>query len=55
MSSADHPRHFEPFDRSGGRLHRLKAPRWLNDPFECAAVCLDDVVEVLAGAMLRIA
>jgi hypothetical protein len=51
MPSASHPHDFEPFDRGGGCLHRLKAARWPNDPFECAVVCLDDVVEVLARAV----
>jgi hypothetical protein len=32
MSSSDHAHHFEPFDGSGGRLHRLKAPRWSKNP-----------------------
>ena len=55
MPAPDHPHHFEPFDRSGGRFHRLKASRWSQDSLECAVVCLDDVVKVLRGAMLRIA
>jgi hypothetical protein len=54
MASADHPHHLKALDRSGPRLHCLKASSRADDPLKCSVVCLDDVVEVLAGAMLRI-
>jgi hypothetical protein len=55
MASADHPHHLKALDRSGCRLHCPKASGGADNPLECSMVCLDDVVEVLAGAMLRIA
>jgi hypothetical protein len=54
MTSADHAHDFETLDRSGRRLHGLKASRGSNDSFESAVVGLDDVVEILARAMLRV-
>ena len=54
MASSDHGHDFESLDRSGSRLHRLKATGRPNDSLECAVVCFDDAVQVFAGAMLRI-
>jgi len=53
MTSADHPRHFKALDCGGSRLHGLEAPNWANDSFERYVVRLNNVVQVLAGAMLR--
>ena len=55
MSSADHPHHLEPLHRSGCRLHCLKASRGAKDSLQCAVVRFNDVVQILARAMLRIA
>ena len=55
MSSADHPHHLESLHHSGGRLHRLKASRGANDSLQCAVVCFNDVVQILARAILGIA
>ena len=55
MSSADHPHHLEALHRSGGRLHCLKASRGANDSLQCAVVRFNDVVQILARAMLGIA
>ena len=55
MSSADHPHHLEPLHRSGGRLHCLKASRGANDSLKCAVVRFNEVVQILARAMLGIA
>jgi hypothetical protein len=52
MTSADHAHDFEALDRSGRRLYGLKASRRSNDAFESTVVGLDDVVEILARAML---
>ena len=51
MASADHPHHLEALDRSGRRLHCLKAAGRPDHSFEGAVVCFDDVIEVLARAM----
>ena len=51
-TSADHAHHFKALDRSGRGLHGLKASRRSNDAFESTVVGLDDVVEILARAML---
>src|SRR3984957_14367259 len=55
MSSADHSHHLEPLHCSGGRLHCLKASRGANDSLQCAVVGFNDVVQILARAMLGIA
>lgn len=46
MPSPDHPHHLESFDRSGGRLHRLKTSRGANDSLEGTMVCFNDVVQI---------
>ena len=52
MTSADHPHHLEALDRIDGRLHSLKAPCWADDSLERSMIRFDNVVEVLARAML---
>jgi len=54
MASADHPHHLKALDRSGCSLHCLKTSGRPYELFECAVICPDDVVEVLARTMLRI-
>src|SRR5579859_7868133 len=44
--------HLEALDRCGGRLHCLKAASRPDDSFEGAVISLDDVIQVLASAML---
>ncbi len=53
MTAADPPHYFKALDRSGCRLHGLKASGRSDHSLECAIVGLDDIVQVLAGAMLR--
>jgi len=55
MAFADHPHHLKDFGRSRRRLHCLKASGGADNPLECSVVCLHDVVEAVAGSILRIA
>ena len=55
MTAADHPHHLKAFDRSRRRLHCLKASRGANDSLQCTVVRFNEVVQILARAMLGIA
>ena len=48
MTAADHPHDLEALDRSGRRLHCLKASGTPDDSFECSMIGFDNVVQVLA-------
>jgi hypothetical protein len=54
VTPADHTHHFEAFQGYRGRSHPLKATRWPDHTLGGTMVCLDDVVEILRGAMLDI-
>ncbi|MCU1226534.1 MAG: hypothetical protein JWQ42_4627 [Edaphobacter sp.] len=52
MSSADHPHHLEPFIVAAA-VFIVKAA-WANNSLQCAVVGFNDVVQILARAMLGI-
>jgi DNA-binding Lrp family transcriptional regulator len=54
VAAADHAHDLKAPDRCKGCLHRLEAARWPDPPLERAVIRLDDVVEVLRGAVFDI-
>ena len=54
MTAADHAHGFETRQGRGGGFHRLKAAGRPDHPLERAMIRLDDVVEILRGAVFDI-